>query len=80
MFLFFINNIKNLFISISVFFNFFLLTRNKKLKLDNDLLENRTKELEVKNDIQQRIIHAVDKIESSDDINNNIKRMRNKNL
>ena len=80
MFIFFINNIKNLFISISVFFNLFLLTRNKKLKLDNYLLENRTKELEVKNDIQQKVIDAVDKIESSDDINDNIKRMRNKNL
>lgn len=80
MVLFFLNNIKSFFGSIILFISMILLRKNNKLKSDNISLVKKKMELEVKNQIQQEVISAVEKIEYSNDINDNIKRMRKNEL
>lgn len=80
MFLFFLNNLKSIFGSIMLFISIILLRKNNKLKSDNIFLVKKKMELEVKNQIQQEVISAVEKIEYSNDINDNIKRMRKNQL
>jgi hypothetical protein len=72
-FTFISNNIKSFFISILLFFNIYLLRKNSELKI-----------IKAKNDktneIQKEVINAVEKISNSNDINDNIQRMRRKKL
>ena len=73
LFTFISNNIKNVFISILFFFNIYLLRKNTELKI----IKAKTDKT---NEIQKEVINAIEKINNSNDINDNIKRMRNKKL